>query len=43
MLDGLAALAHGFSICIKAQLHSFEQMLMLPSRLPPLRPRGDNV
>src|SRR5258708_23307047 len=39
MLDCLATLAHGLSVCIKALLHSFEQMLMLPSRNPPLWPR----
>jgi hypothetical protein len=36
MLDRLATLAHGLWVCIKALLHSFEQMLMLPSRSPPL-------
>lgn len=36
MLDCLATLAHGLWVCIKALLHSFEQMLMLPSRNPPL-------
>jgi hypothetical protein len=38
MLDCLATLAHGLWICIKALLHSFEQMLMLPSWNPPLWP-----
>src|SRR5512133_4096449 len=38
MLDRLATLAHGLWVCIKALLHSFEQMLMLPSRNPPLWP-----
>jgi hypothetical protein len=36
MLDCLATLAHGLWVCIKALLHSLEQMLMLPSRDPPL-------
>src|SRR4029077_19225576 len=36
MLDGLPTLAHGLWICIKAPLHGFEQMLMLPSWNPPL-------
>jgi hypothetical protein len=31
-------LAHGLWVCIKALLHSFEQMLMLPSSNPPLWP-----
>jgi hypothetical protein len=39
MLDCLPALAHRFGVCIKALLHSFEQMLILPSRNPPLWPR----
>jgi hypothetical protein len=38
MLDRLATLAHGLWVCIKALLHSLEQMLMLPSRNPPLWP-----
>jgi hypothetical protein len=38
MLDRLAALAHGLWVCIKALLHSLKQMLMLPSRNPPLWP-----
>src|SRR6267143_89916 len=38
MLDRLATLEHGLWVCIKALLHSFEQMLMLPSRNPPLWP-----
>ena len=38
MLDRLATLAHGLWVCIKALLHGVEQMLMLPSRNPPLRP-----
>src|SRR5664280_1710386 len=38
VLDRLAALAHGLWVCIKALLHSFEQMLMLPSWNPSLRP-----
>jgi hypothetical protein len=29
---------HGLWVCIKALLHSFEQMLMLPSWNPSLRP-----
>jgi hypothetical protein len=37
MLDRLATQAHGMRVCIKAPLHSFEQMLMLPSWNPPLR------
>ena len=37
-LDRLATLAHGLWICIKALLHGFEQMLMLPSWNPPLWP-----
>jgi hypothetical protein len=36
MLDRLATLAHGLWVCIKALLHSFEQMLMLLSRNPPV-------
>src|SRR5262245_2019789 len=40
MLDRLSALAHRFGVCIKALLHCFEQMLMLPPWNPPLRPRG---
>src|SRR5258705_6579965 len=38
MLDRLATLAHGLWVCIKALLHSLEQMLMLPSGNPPLWP-----
>ena len=38
MLDGLAALAHGQRVRIKALLHSIEQMLVLPPRNPSLRP-----
>jgi hypothetical protein len=38
MLDRLATLARGLWVCIKALLHSFEQMLMLPSRNPSLWP-----
>ena len=38
MLDGLSTLAHCFWICIKTLLYSIEQMLMLPSWDPPLRP-----
>src|SRR3984885_9489768 len=38
MLDRFATLARGLWVCIKALLHGFEQMLMLPSRNPPLRP-----
>src|SRR6476659_6076210 len=38
MLDSLATLAHGLGVCIKAPLHGLEQMLMLPSRNPPLWP-----
>jgi hypothetical protein len=30
MLDRLAMQAHGLWICIKALLHRFEEMLMLP-------------
>jgi hypothetical protein len=36
MFDCLSTLAHGFWVCIKAPLHSLEQMLMLPSRNSPL-------
>ena len=36
MLDCFSTLAHGLWICIKALLHSFEQMLLLPSWNPPL-------
>jgi hypothetical protein len=39
MFDRLAALTHGLRVRIKALLHGFEQMLVLPSRDPPLRPR----
>ena len=39
MLDRLSTLAHGFWVCIKALLHRFEQMLVVPSRNPPLWPR----
>src|SRR5258705_4827835 len=38
MLDRLATQAHGLWVCIKALLHSCEQMLMLPSWNPPLWP-----
>ena len=38
MLDCLAELARGLWVCIKALLHSLEQLLMLPSRNPPLWP-----
>lgn len=38
MLNGLATLAHSERVCIKALLHSIEQMLMLPSWNPPLWP-----
>src|ERR1700686_1403980 len=38
MLDRLATQAHGLWVCIKALLHSIEQMLMLPSWNPPLWP-----
>src|SRR5262249_61195888 len=38
MLDCLATLAHGLWVCIKALLHSLEQMFILPSRNPPLWP-----
>lgn len=38
MLDRLATQAHGLWVCIKALLHSLEQMLMLPSWNPPLWP-----
>src|ERR1700730_17824779 len=38
VLDGLSTLAHGLWVCIKALLHSFQQMLMLPSWNPSLRP-----
>ena len=31
MLDGLAALAHGQRVRIKAMLHSIEQMLRAPT------------
>src|SRR6516164_5407757 len=40
MFDGLPALAHGLWVCVKALLHGFEQMLMLPSWNPPLWPCG---
>jgi hypothetical protein len=33
MLDGLAALTHRFGVLIKAMLHCFEQMLMLPTNV----------
>jgi hypothetical protein len=39
MFDRLAALTHGLRVRIKALLHRFEQMLVLPARDPPLRPR----
>jgi hypothetical protein len=38
MLDRLSTLAHGLWVCIKAPLHSLEQILVLPSRNPPLWP-----
>src|SRR5258705_9671811 len=38
MLDCLATLAHGLWVCIKALLHSLEQMLMFPTHNPPLWP-----
>src|ERR1700731_458288 len=38
MLDCLSTLAHGLWVCIKALLLSLEQILMLPSRNPPLWP-----
>ena len=38
MLNCLSTLAHGLWISIKALLHSFEQMLILPSWNPPLWP-----
>lgn len=38
MLDCLSTLAHGFSVCIKALLHRFEQMLMLPPWNPAFWP-----
>jgi hypothetical protein len=36
VFDCFATLAHGLGVCIKALLHSFEQMLMLPSWNPSL-------
>jgi hypothetical protein len=36
MLDCLSTLTHRFWVCIKALLHSLEQMLVLPARHPPL-------
>jgi hypothetical protein len=39
VFDRLAALTHGLRIRIKALLHGVEQMLVLPARDPPLRPR----
>jgi len=39
MLDRPSTLAHRLRVCIKALLHCFEQMLILPSGNPPLRPR----
>src|SRR5262249_13132604 len=38
MLDCLATLAHRFWVCVKALLHSLEQMLMLPPCNSPLWP-----
>jgi hypothetical protein len=38
MLDGLATLAHGERVRIKALLHGIEQVFMLPSWNSPLRP-----
>jgi hypothetical protein len=38
MLDCFSTLAHGVWVCIKALLHSLEQMLLLPSWNPPLWP-----
>jgi hypothetical protein len=38
MLNCLATYAHGLCVCIKALLHSVEQMLMLPSWNPSLWP-----
>src|SRR6202000_3204114 len=38
MLDCLSTLSHRFRVCIKALLHRFEQMLMLPSWNPSLWP-----
>jgi hypothetical protein len=37
-LDCLSALTHGFRVCVKAQLHSLEQMLVLPTCNPLLSP-----
>ena len=34
----LATLSHGLWVCIESLLHRLEQMLMLPSRNPPLWP-----
>src|SRR5581483_9904955 len=39
VFDCLSTLAHRLRVGIKAMLHRFEQMLMLPPRNPPLRPR----
>jgi hypothetical protein len=36
MLDCRSTLAHGLWVCIKALLHSLEQMRMLPARNPAL-------
>jgi len=36
MHDRFAALAHGLWVCIESRLHSFEQMLILPSWNPPI-------
>src|SRR5690348_5183868 len=38
MLDRLPTLTHGFWVCIKAPLHSLEQMLVFPSCNSPLWP-----
>jgi hypothetical protein len=38
MLDCLSTLAQGFWVCIKAPLHRFEQMLMLPPWNPAFSP-----
>src|SRR5215475_11576509 len=38
MLDCLATLAHRLWVCIKALLHGFEQILVLPPCNPPLWP-----
>src|SRR5262245_31749843 len=38
MFDSLATLAHRLWVCVKALLHSLEQILMLPPRNSPLWP-----